>query len=71
MENKKIIKLIHDLNNIMCACSGFSEMLIDVEDREYQKRLLGTIQSGLTRMGDLLEESRKELIKEMVKDKVT
>lgn len=64
MENEKILKLIHDLNNTLCACSGFSEMLLDVEDREYQKKILGTIHDGLLRMGVALDNTRIELLKE-------
>ena len=64
MENEKILKLIHDLNNTLCACSGFSEMLLDVEDREYQKDILRTIQKGLLKMGEAIDHTRVELLKE-------
>lgn len=64
MKDEKILKLIHDLNNTLCACSGFSEMLLDVEDREYQKNLLVMIRDGLLKMGKNLDDTRVELRKE-------
>lgn len=71
MENEKVLKLIHDLNNILCACSGFTDMLLDVEDREHQKKLLDISRRGIVRMGYLLEATRKELIKEIERDSIT
>lgn len=70
MENKKVLKLIHDLNNTLCACSGFTEMLLSAEDREYQKKLLEISSNGIKKMGALLESTRVELLKEE-KDQVT
>lgn len=67
MENEKVLKLIHDLNNLLCATSGFTEMLLDIEDREYQKKLLDiNIKSNL-KMGKLLDDTRIELLNEMRK----
>jgi signal transduction histidine kinase len=71
MENEKVLKLIHDLNNILCACSGFTDMLLDVEDREHQKKLLSISRKGINRMGELLEDTRKELIKEVQRELIT
>ena len=71
MENEKVLKLIHDLNNTLCACSGFTEMLIDVEDRKYQKELLGITSKGITKMSALLESTRVELLKEDKKKPIT
>jgi len=68
MENKKVLKLVHDLNNILCACSGFTEMLLESEDRENKKKMLDISHKGLLRMGDILDEARLELLKEMRKD---
>lgn len=64
MKDEKILKLIHDLNNTLCACSGFSEMLLEVEDREYQKNLIITVRDGLLKMGKNLDDTRIELLKE-------
>jgi len=70
MENEKVLKLIHDLNNTLCACSGFTEMLLDIEDREYQKNLLGITSKGIIKMGALLESTRIELLKENKKKSI-
>lgn len=67
METKKIIKILHDLNNILCACNGFSEMLLDIEDREYQKHLLEVINRNLIRMAICLENVRIDLMNEVSK----
>jgi hypothetical protein len=50
MKTKEIIQLLHDLNNILCACKGFSELLLDIEDRAYQVQLLKIIIKNLVRM---------------------
>jgi hypothetical protein len=71
MENEKVLKLIHDLNNTLCACSGFTEMLLGIEDREYQKKILEITSKGILKMGALLESTRVELFKEDAKDKAT
>ena len=65
MENKKILKMIHDLNNILCATSGFTEIMLDREDRDYQKRLLTINKSSLIRMSDILEKARISLLQEL------
>jgi hypothetical protein len=65
MENEKILKLLHDLNNNMCACSGFTEILIEAEDREYQKKLLTSALAGLIKMSKKLEDCRIDLLKDM------
>ncbi len=68
MKNEKVLKMIHDLNNLMCAITGFTEMLLDVEDREYQKRLLDINMKSNLKMGKLLDDARKELLEEMRKN---
>lgn len=65
MENEKILKIIHDLNNILCATSGFTEIMLDREDRDYQKRLLTINKSSLIRMSDILEKARISLLQEL------
>lgn len=65
MENEKVLKLIHDLNNILCATSGFTEMLLEIEDREYQKKLLDINIKSNIKMGKLLDDARIELLEEI------
>ena len=65
MENEKILKMIHDLNNILCATSGFTEIMLDREDRDYQKRLLTINKSSLIRMSEILEKARISLLQEL------
>lgn len=69
MENKEVIKILHDLNNILCACSGFSEILFDIEDREYQKHLLDVIKNNLLRMAVRLDNVRIDLLNDMSNEK--
>lgn len=64
MENEKVLKLIHDLNNLLCATTGFSEILLETENREYQKKLLSTNLESCIKMADLLDETRLQLLKE-------
>lgn len=64
MENEKVLKLIHDLNNLLCATTGFSEILLEIENREYQKRLLNINLESCIKMADLLDETRVQLLKE-------
>jgi signal transduction histidine kinase len=64
MKTKEIIQLLHELNNILCACSGFSEILLDIEDRAYQRKLLEIIVNNLVRMDGCLENVRDELYNE-------
>lgn len=68
MENKKVLKLIHDLNNILCACNGFTEMLLESENSEDKKKMLSISHKGLLRMRDILDEVYLDLIKETKKD---
>lgn len=65
MENDKFLKIIHDVNNILCACSGFTELLLDGEDRDYQKKILKVNLKSFVKISGLLEKTRKDLIKEM------
>lgn len=65
MENKKFLKMLHDLNNALCACSGFTEMLLDKEDREYQKKVLLIVRGDIIKMGDILENYRELATKEL------
>jgi len=60
MEDKRVLKVIHDLNNILCVNSGNTQLLIDIEDRKYQSTLLSTNLKCITKMEKLLEELRKE-----------
>lgn len=71
MKNEDIIKMLHDLNNVLCACSGYTEMLLEAEDREYQKKLLGVTRGGMIKMGSLLETTRIKLLKEIEGNSVT
>lgn len=64
MENEKVLKLIHDLNNLLCATTEFSEILLEIENREYQKRLLNINLESCIKMADLLDETRVQLLKE-------
>jgi len=65
MENEKLEKIFHDLNNLLCASSGFTELLLDREDREYQKKLLTHNRQGLIKMSELLEQTQTLLYQEM------
>lgn len=65
MENEKVLKLVHDLNNLLCASTGFTELLLGAEDREYQKKILNINMGSCIKMADLLEKTRLELLKEM------
>jgi hypothetical protein len=64
MEKEKLINRIHDLNSTLCACSGLTERLLNVEDRDYSKKILGTIYEGLLKMGVALDDIKIELLKE-------
>lgn len=64
MENEKVLKLIHDLNNLLCATTGFSEILLETEKREYQKKLLSINLESCIKMADLLDGVREQLLKE-------
>jgi hypothetical protein len=70
MENKSVLKLVHDLNNLLCATTGFTEMLLYSEDREYQKKLLGINMDSLVKMANILDKTRIELLKEMRNDPI-
>lgn len=70
MENKKILKMIHDLNNLLCATTGFTEMLLDIENREYQKKLLGINKNSFIKMGKLLDDVRIELLEEIRQESI-
>lgn len=70
MENKSVLKLVHDLNNLLCATTGFTEMLLDSEDREYQKKLLEINMDSLVKMANILDKTRIELLKEMRNDPI-
>jgi signal transduction histidine kinase len=65
MENEKVLNLIHELNNLLCATTGFTEVLLENEDREYQKKLLNINKESCTKMADLLEKTRVQLLKDM------
>jgi signal transduction histidine kinase len=70
MENKSVLKLVHDLNNLLCATTGFTEMLLDSEDREHQKKLLEINMDSLVKMANILDKTRIELLKEMRNDPI-
>ena len=61
MEDNRVIKVIHDLNNMLCVNSGNTQLLIDIEDRKYQSTLLNNNLKCIIKMGKLLEELRKEI----------
>lgn len=65
MENEKVLKLIHELNDILCACSGFSEKLLNIEDRPYQKKILSTHSKAIVNLGILLDNTRVELLRDI------
>jgi hypothetical protein len=65
MENEKTLKLIHEINDLLCACSGFSERLLDIEDRDYQRKILKTNSMAITNIGILLDNARVEILKEI------
>jgi hypothetical protein len=65
MKNEKVLKLIHELNDVLCACSGFSEKLLSIEDRSYQKKILNANSKAITNLGILLENTRVELLREI------
>lgn len=60
MTNKIFLKMLHDLNNALCACSGFTEMLIDIEDRERQKEILLIVKGNILKMGNIIEIYREQ-----------
>jgi signal transduction histidine kinase len=49
-------KMFHDLNNVLCACSGYAEMLIADEDRPRQKKLLTKLLKCINRIVKIIEE---------------
>jgi hypothetical protein len=65
MENEKTLKLIHEINDLLCTCSGFSERLLDIEDRDYQRKILKTNSMAITNIGILLDNARVEILKEI------
>jgi hypothetical protein len=70
MKNENVLKLIHDINDALCACSGFSEKLLNIEDRSYQKKILSANLKAITNLGILLDNTRVELLKEIKFDSI-
>lgn len=70
VENKIILKLVHDLNNLLCATTWFTEVLLNSEDRGYQKKLLEINRDSLVKMANILDTTRVSLIEEMRKDPI-
>lgn len=61
MEDNRIRKFIHDMNNVVCACSGYVQLVINEEDRKQQINLLNNHFICIDRLVDLLEEFSAEL----------
>lgn len=63
MKYKDTKKLLHDLSNVLCACSGYTELLLDKEDRDYQKKILSHMKSSINRFNEILKETATKHLK--------
>jgi hypothetical protein len=61
MEDIRIHKFIHDIDNVVCACSGYVQLVLNEEDRNQQIKLLNNHFICIDRLVDLLEEFSAEL----------
>lgn len=64
MDNEEFDKILHDINNILCSLSGYTEMLIDIEKRTYQKRLLSHMNLSIEKLKDIVRDFYKYINKE-------
>lgn len=64
MENEKLSKILHDINNVLCSLIGCSEMLIEIENRSYQKKLLNHMQISIQRLKLIIEDTYNSINEE-------
>ena len=57
-------KIFHDINNLLCACSGYTEILIAEEDRPHQKLLLVNLNKCIIRLIAVVVTANKKLKEE-------
>lgn len=45
------------MNNILCSLSGYTEMLIEIEKRTYQKKLLAHMHLSVLKLKLIIEDT--------------
>jgi hypothetical protein len=61
LERQIIRELLHDINNMLCVCSGYMDILLGTYLTPSQVHIIETIKKAIDRIGMLMKKAGDDL----------
>jgi hypothetical protein len=66
LERQILKELFHDINNMLCICSGYLDIILGTYLTPSQAQIIQTVKSAVMRIGELTKKAGDDLAAQQV-----